>query len=101
MSASGLILETLRRLELAPRLRGFSHLLIELAEQVMSRAVVGVVLNRARQHALGGGRLPLLDIRASEQDVGRAVIRIQPDRFLERGNALVPSRLAHAGVAKL
>ena len=53
------------------------------------------------QHPFGRRGLTLLHVGLAEQDVRRAVERIQPDRFLQRGDGLVPLALPHAGVAQL
>src|SRR5262245_64931230 len=94
-----LTLETRRDLQLTLRLVGSPQLLQELAEEIVGGLVVGVVLDGAAEHPLGRGRLPLLDVCASQKDVGSAVVRVDPDRALKGGGALVAVVPADLGVA--
>src|SRR5215510_1396348 len=73
--ASSLFRELLGKLELFLRFLRAAGLLQQLREQVVRRAVVGILLNGAAQHAFSRGRLSFLHVGASEQDVRTAVIR--------------------------
>jgi hypothetical protein len=67
----------------------------------MGGAVIRIVLNGAHQHPLSRCRLPFFHVRAAEHDVGRAVKRVEPDGFLQRGDTLVPLGLPHSRIPEL
>src|SRR6476661_5560944 len=89
MSAARLPLEPLGDGELFRRIRRAAGPLIHLAEQVVRGAVVRVVLDRSRQHALGRRQVALLQVGLAEHDVGGAVERVDPQRFLQRRDPFV------------
>jgi hypothetical protein len=58
------------------------------------------MLDRASA-SLGGRGLTLLQVGFAEEDVWRAVERIEPDGFLQRGDGVIPLALPYLRVAQL
>ena len=69
-------------------------LLENLREQIVRCFVVWIVQDAAAQHVFGGCGLAGLAVGLPEKDVGTAVIRVDPQRLLQRRDRGVPFELA-------
>ena len=67
----------------------------------MRGAVVGVEGDGTARHALGEVGMSGPQVPAAEQDVGRAVVRVEPDRALQDGQRRLPLVQARQRVAEL
>src|SRR5687768_9083146 len=63
MSAARLPLQAFGDVEVPLGVGGPAHLLQQLAEQVVGRSIVGIVLNRSREHAFRRGELTSFRVR--------------------------------------